>query len=103
MNTAVAYAHRDHQDRLAQYRVVFTGETTEGERATVRELFPDGAPLLPDYAGLPQPEDGGSYELCGLSHVDEVPTEDANVHDFVARLLVTHWELHRSAPAAAAT
>lgn len=96
LNTAVAYAHRDLQGLLTHHRVVFTGETTDLERDTVAELFPEGAHLFfPGHAGLPQFKDcsGGSYELTDLRHVDELPTQDANVHDFVARLLRTHWEL----------
>lgn len=92
MNTAVAYVHRA-PDHTTHARVVFTGETTEVERSSIEELFPLGAPLLPNAAGLPVLSDGhGRHELTEVSHVDEIPTHDANIHDFVARLLSSHWE-----------
>lgn len=94
MNTAVAYAHRDDQDRVTEHRVVFTGETTVNERNAIANLFADGTPLVPEYAGLPTATArGGRYDLTAIRHVDEVPCEDMNVHDFVARLLASHWDL----------
>jgi hypothetical protein len=105
MNTQIEYMYRDNSNYKQHDHVIFTGEITDEQRATILGAL-DGDRFIAEQVGLENLGErfGGSYEDDGPWHELEEITlteeeansgsqgDEENIDDFVQRFVDIKWE-----------
>jgi hypothetical protein len=102
VNTLFEYRYRDASNHKQLFQVIFSGEITPEEEERLRERLDSGEYFIAGDVGLPelQWEMGGFpneddhvwHELSEILLVDQPPTDETSIHDFVERFCAAKWD-----------